>query len=75
MKLSNLKAVRQWKALTQQDLAARSGVNRVTIARLESGADEDPFPKTVRKLADALGVAPEELNAAVDGLRSVEPPY
>ena len=60
VKLTRLKDVRQRKALTQQQLADRAGVNRVTIARIETGKDE-PFPTTVRKVADALGVEPEEL--------------
>ena len=60
VKLTRLKDVRQRKALTQQQLADRAGVNRVTIARIEGGKDE-PFPTTVRKVADALGVDPEEL--------------
>lgn len=60
VKLARLKATRERKALTQQELAQKAGVNRVTIARLESGVDQ-PFPATVRKLADALGVGPEEL--------------
>ena len=60
VKLTRLKDVRQRKALTQQQLAERAGVNRVTIARIEGGKDE-PFPTTVRKVADALGVEPEEL--------------
>jgi transcriptional regulator with XRE-family HTH domain len=64
VKLTRLKDVRQRKALTQQQLAERAGVNRVTIARIEGGKDE-PFPTTVRKVADALGVEPEELLAPV----------
>src|SRR5215211_1636705 len=60
VKLTRLKDVRQRKALTQQQLAERAGVNRVTIARIEGGKDE-PFPTTIRKVADALGVEPEEL--------------
>jgi transcriptional regulator with XRE-family HTH domain len=60
VRLTRLKDVRQRKALTQQQLADRAGVNRVTIARIEGGKDE-PFPTTVRKVADALGVDPEEL--------------
>ena len=60
VKLTRLKDVRQRKALTQQQLADRAGVNRVTIARIEGGKDE-PFPTTVRKVADALGVEPAEL--------------
>jgi transcriptional regulator with XRE-family HTH domain len=58
--LTRLKLVRQRRALTQQQLAEKAGVNRVTIARLEGGTDH-PVPTTVRKLADALGVSPEEL--------------
>jgi transcriptional regulator with XRE-family HTH domain len=60
VRLTRLKDVRQRKALTQQQLADRAGVNRVTIARIEGGKDE-PFPTTVRKVADALGIDPEEL--------------
>jgi|SRR5687768_7861857 transcriptional regulator with XRE-family HTH domain len=62
VKLTRLKDVRQRKALTQQQLAEKAGVNRVTIARIEGGKDE-PFPTTLRKVADALGVEPEELLA------------
>src|SRR5688572_13490324 len=60
--LTRLKLIRQRKALTQQQLADKAKVNRVTVARLEGGHDE-PFPTTVRKLADALDVQPEELMA------------
>jgi transcriptional regulator with XRE-family HTH domain len=60
VKLTRLRDVRQRKALTQQQLAERAGVNRVTIARIEGGKDE-PFPTTVRKVADALGVEPDDL--------------
>lgn len=60
VKLARLRALRQRKALTQQELAAKAGVTRSTVARVEGGA-EQPFPTTIRKLADALGVEPEEL--------------
>jgi transcriptional regulator with XRE-family HTH domain len=58
--LSRLRFLRQRRALTQQQLAEKAGVNRVTVARLETGADS-PKPTTVRKLADALRVGPEDL--------------
>jgi transcriptional regulator with XRE-family HTH domain len=64
VRLTRLKDVRHRKALTQQQLADRAGVNRVTIARIEGGKDE-PFPTTVRKVADALGVEPEVLSEPV----------
>ena len=56
-----LKARREHVALTQAELAAKAGVGRVTIARLENGAAAR-LP-TVRKLAEALGVKPAELMA------------
>jgi transcriptional regulator with XRE-family HTH domain len=59
VKLTRLKAVRQRKALSQQELAERAGINRVTLARIETGAE--PYPATTRKLAQALGVEPEAL--------------
>jgi transcriptional regulator with XRE-family HTH domain len=46
-------------ALTQQELAERSGVARSTIARIETG-DQASIP-TVRRLARALGLEPADL--------------
>jgi transcriptional regulator with XRE-family HTH domain len=72
VKLTRLKEVRQRKALTQQQLAEKAGVNRVTIARIEGGKDE-PFPTTLRKVADALGVEPAELLEPVSDTRPTGP--
>jgi len=58
-----LKELRLDQALSAQDLAKRAGVNYRTILRLEHGQSEAQ-PKTVRKLAAALGVEPRELRAA-----------
>ena len=58
-KLTRLKAIRERKALSQEELAKKAGINRVTLARIETGAE--PYPATVRKLAEALGVDPAEL--------------
>jgi DNA-binding XRE family transcriptional regulator len=54
-----LKAWRQRRVLTQRDLAAASGVGEATIARIETGAEARP--STVRRLAQALGIRPEQL--------------
>ena len=58
--LPRLKEIRLRRALSQRELSKRAGVSRVTIVRLEAGG-EDPFPSTVRKLADALNVEPDAL--------------
>ena len=55
-----LREVRERKFLSQQELAGLAGVTKPNISRLENG-HQKPRPRTVRRLAAALGVAPEEL--------------
>ena len=55
-----LRQVRRERALSQRDLARTTGVAFDTISRLETGK-QDAQPKTLRKLAEALGVEPKEL--------------
>ncbi len=66
--LPSLRRVREARLLTQQELADRAGVHRVTIASLETTSGEARF-STVRKLAAALEVEPSELmqSAPADG--------
>lgn len=59
MKVLRLREWREKRALTQDELAQKSGVSRGTIIRIERGAEA--FPPTVRKLAAALNVDPSEL--------------
>ena len=63
VRLPRLRSLRERKALTQNELAQKAGVDRSTISRLETDA-ESAFPTTVRKLAAALDVAPEDLQGA-----------
>ena len=58
--LPSLRRIRESRLLTQQELADRSGVHRVTIASLETTSGAARF-STVRKLAAALEVDPSEL--------------
>jgi transcriptional regulator with XRE-family HTH domain len=53
-----LRDLRLRRALTLRDLAALSGVAFDTIHGIETGKHQ-PRPSTVRKLAEALGVAPD----------------
>jgi transcriptional regulator with XRE-family HTH domain len=47
------------RALSQRELGKLSGLSRTTIVKLEGG--RDAWPQTVRKLAKALRVDPEDL--------------
>ncbi len=55
-----LRELRQRRVLTLQELEELSGVSYNTIWRLENGRT-GAQPRTIRKLARALGVEPEEL--------------
>ena len=57
---SPLRVWRDLRGLTQAALAIASGVNRVQIANIESGAKSGSVA-TLRKLADALGVGLDDL--------------
>ncbi len=62
-----LRELREEKAYSQRELAARSGVGADTIYRLErAGASAKAHPRTIRKLAEALGVEPREMRGARD---------
>ena len=53
-----LKVARNSYPLTQLELAAKAGINRVTIANLEREDSGSPRPSTVRALAAALNIDP-----------------
>jgi HTH-type transcriptional regulator, competence development regulator len=55
-----LKELRRRRVLTLEELAEKAGVGRNTIWRLEHGV-MGAQPRTIRKLAKALNVEPEEL--------------
>jgi transcriptional regulator with XRE-family HTH domain len=55
-----LKKLRQAQAMTQEQLAARAGVTREYIARLEAGR-YDPSLSTIERLAKALKVKVADL--------------
>jgi len=55
-----LRELRKRALLTQKQLADKSGVGVTTIIRIERNQVE-PHGRTIRRLAEALSVAPEEL--------------
>ena len=58
--MQKLRELRQRRVLTLHELEERSGVAYNTIWRLENGRS-GAQPRTIRKLAAALKVEPEEL--------------
>lgn len=58
--LPYLKAWRLRKLMAQTELADRAGVARATVTRAERGDEVVSFAN-VRKLAEALGISPDEL--------------
>src|SRR5215217_4349492 len=58
--VERLKELRRERVLSLRELEERSGVSYNTIWRIEDGR-QGAHPRTVRKLAEALGVDPSEL--------------
>ena len=56
----NLRRLRLKLFLSQAELARRAGLHALTITRLEAGAAA-PATRTVRALAEVLGVEPGDL--------------
>ena len=55
-----LRACRRSTGLSQQELAERSGLSIRAISKLESGRTRWPYPDSVDRLADALGLRDAE---------------
>jgi transcriptional regulator with XRE-family HTH domain len=58
--VERLKELRRERVLSLRDLEEKSGVSYNTIWRLEDGR-QGAHPRTIRKLAEALGVDPAQL--------------
>ena len=56
----NLRRLRLARFLSRAELARQASLHTLTISRLEAG-HERPSTRTVRALARALGIAPDEL--------------
>ena len=57
---SLIKAWREHLGFTQKELAEKAGIKQPALARLEK-AGSKPRQSTLKKIADALGISPEQL--------------
>lgn len=55
--MNKLKEIRESKGISISELSRLSNISRQTIYRLESGDDKVVNSKTLKALADALGVS------------------
>ena len=55
-----MRGLRENAGLTQEELAARAGLTPHAVGVLERGERKRPYPRTVRVLADALGLPEDE---------------
>jgi transcriptional regulator with XRE-family HTH domain len=51
-----LRELRLDQGLSQEELHQMTGVSRDTISKMETGDRPNPHPRTLRRLASALGV-------------------
>jgi transcriptional regulator with XRE-family HTH domain len=58
---AKLRRLREEQFVSQRDLAKRAEMSPTTILHLETGENPNPRLSTVRKIAEALGVDPNEL--------------
>ena len=61
MKEYTVRQARERAKMTQDDLAAESGLDQTTISDLETGRNRNPRLKTVQALARALRIRPVQL--------------
>lgn len=61
MLAENIKKFRNKQKISQEDLAKKAGITYSTLIKLESSANENPTIRTLKKIADALGVTIDNL--------------
>ncbi|MEJ7838681.1 MAG: helix-turn-helix transcriptional regulator [Thermomicrobiales bacterium] len=68
-----LREARQLRHMSQQSLADRAGVARVTVSQIELGKS-GPRPHIARRLSSALGYQPGEIAEFGEAVRSMSLP-
>jgi transcriptional regulator with XRE-family HTH domain len=61
MLAENIKRYRMEKGLSQEQLAQKAGITYSTLAKLESGVNQNPKVKTLQQIATALEVSLDDL--------------
>ena len=56
-----VRTARERAFLSKRELAERAGLDRSTIGRIEEEGATEVYPRTIRKIAEALDVDPTSL--------------
>lgn len=56
-----IKELRKKRKISQEELAKQAGITYSTLIKIESGANDNPTMKTMKKIANALDVSLDEL--------------
>ena len=54
---NRIKEAREAANMTQAELAERAGITRVSLSRIETGANQNPSVQTAIRIAKTLGVS------------------
>lgn len=57
----NIKKFRKIKGLSQDKLAKLADVTHTTLVKIESGVNDNPTIKTLKKIANALEISVDKL--------------
>ena len=63
-----LRELRERAGLTQLQLAVKAGLTPSTVYKLEAGKSKRPGYTTIQRLADALGVRPDDVDVVLKGV-------
>lgn len=61
MLAKTIKELRKKHKISQEELARKAGVTYSTLIKIESGVNDNPTIKTMKKIADALDISLDEL--------------
>jgi len=59
--MPTLRELREYKAMTQRELAEVAGISKTTVVNIER-KKAPPMMSVRKKIAEALGIAPSEIN-------------
>lgn len=61
MLAKNIKDLRKKHKLSQEELARKAGITYSTLIKIESGVNDNPTIKTLKKIANVLNVSLDEI--------------